>query len=295
MTARHVIVLTIGVFAVAWAAPLIRAASEGGTPVLVIAALRLTIAAPPMMALAAWRGVDDLRALTRRDWAVLLFSGVMLAAHFALWVAAIQRTSVLSGVVLVTMQPIFVALGAWLVLRERPSRAVLLGVGIAAGGALLLMTDDLDDRGSLLGNLLALSGGMASSAYIVAGRGARRKLSTASYTAVVYGLTAGLLLLALLATTTPAWGHSNDAYLYILLMALVPQLIGHNAFNWALGSIPAAIVAVAILGEPVVASAIAAVWLDEIPTLIEVFGGVIILIGVTVALRPGREGAPAAA
>ncbi|GMU41684.1 MAG: hypothetical protein AMXMBFR23_25500 [Chloroflexota bacterium] len=281
--------LLLGVLAVAWAAPLIRAASDAGAPALLIAALRLTLAAPPMVALAAWRGVDDLRGLARREWLLLLFAGVMLALHFALWVAAVQRTSVLSGVVLVTMQPIFVALGAWLVLREPPAREVVIGVGIAAAGALLLTFDDLDDRGSLIGNGLALLGGMASSAYIVAGRGARRRLSTASYTGVVYAVTAFVLLAMLLAAGTPVRGHASEVYLFILAMALVPQLIGHNAFNWALGSLPAAVVAVAILGEPVVAGAIAAVWLDEVPTLLEVAGGAVILAGVSVALRPGRE------
>ena len=293
MSGRHVAVLLIGVFAVSWAAPLIRAASDEGASVLLIAAMRLSLAAPPMMALAAWRGLDDLRALSRREWALLVFAGSALALHFALWVAAVQRTSVLSGVMLVTMQPIFVALGAWLVLRERPTREVLLGVSIAAAGALLLISDDLGDAGSLLGNALALAGGVASSAYFVAGRGARGHLSTASYSAVVYGVTAVVLVVLATSAGTPVRGLPTEAYLFIGAMALVPQLIGHSAFNWALGSLPAAVVAVAILGEPVAAAAIAAVWLDEMPTPLEVAGGVVILVGVTVALRPGREASTA--
>jgi drug/metabolite transporter (DMT)-like permease len=161
----------------------------------------------------------------------------------------------------------------------------MVGAVIALIGALLLAGDDLGNYGSLVGDLLALIGGLLSSAYLVIGRGARRRISTTSYGAGVYSMAALLLLVAVFVSGTPLMGHSTGSYAAIVALAIVPQLIGHNAFNWSLGFLPAAVVAVAILGEPVGATAIAAIVLDEMPTLLEFVGAVVVLFGVTVALR----------
>ncbi|MDA0301161.1 MAG: DMT family transporter [Chloroflexi bacterium] len=287
MTARHLLVLVTGVIAISWAAPLIRLAEPA--PALAIAALRLVIAAPPMVGIALWRGERDLGRIEARDRWLLALSAVALAAHFAFWVVSVQRTSILASVVLVTMQPLFVAIGAWLFLQERPTREVNLGIALGIAGAALLVGAGASDAGTLTGNLFALIGGVMSSVYLVIGRGARRRLSTATYGAVVYSLTAVLLVGLAVATGTALGGHPASSYAYIVLLALVPQLIGHNAMNWALGSLSAAVVAVAILGEPVGSALIAAVLLDEVPTLLEAAGGAVVLAGVYVALRGARR------
>jgi drug/metabolite transporter (DMT)-like permease len=252
---------------------------------MTIAALRLAIASPPMIGYAALRGVDDLRSARAGDRWTLVLAAVALAAHFVFWIAALQRTSVITGVVLVTMQPVFVGIGAWLFLRERPSRPVVVGAGIAFAGALLLAGDDLGDHGSLFGDLLAVIGGVMSSVYLVIGRGARQRLSTASYGAAVFTMTALLLLVAALVSGTALRGQPADSYLAIVALAIASQLVGHNALNWTLGFLPAAVVAVAILGEPVGATLIAAIVLDEVPTLLELAGAAVVLLGVYFALR----------
>ena len=286
MTARHLLVLAVGVFAVSWAAPLIRLA--GGAPVLVIAALRLSFAAPPMVAVAlATGGASEVRRLGRRDLLLLVASGIALAGHFAFWVASVQRTSILTGVVLVTMQPLFVSLGAWATLRERPGRHVVAGIALGGLGALLLTGLDLGRGGALTGDLFALIGALLVSVYMVIGRGVRARISTASYAGVVYSVTALVLLATVFATRTPLGGAPGAAYVYIALLAIGPQLVGHNAFNWALGSLPAAIVAVAILGEPVGASLIGAAVVHEVPSALQWLGAAVVLSGVYVALREG--------
>jgi len=292
VTARHLLVLVTGVIAISWAAPLIRLAEPA--PALAIAALRLVIAAPPMVGIALWRGERDLGRIEARDRWLLALSAVALAAHFAFWVVSVQRTSILASVVLVTMQPLFVAIGAWLFLHERPTREVNLGIVLGVVGAAMLVGAGASDAGTLSGNLFALIGGVMSSVYLVIGRGARRRLSTATYGAVVYSLTAVILVALAVGTGTALGGHPASSYGYIVLLALVPQLIGHNAMNWALGSLSAAVVAVAILGEPVGSALIAAVLLDEVPTLLEAAGGAVVLAGVYVALRGARRAALAA-
>ncbi len=292
MTNRHLVILGLGVFAVAWAAPFIRLASEAGAAALTIAALRLAFSAPPMLAAATWSGMRDLRWLTRRQWGLLLVSSVALALHFALWAASLERTSVATSVVLVTTEPVFVAIGAAVFLRERPSPAVVAGIAIALMGALVMVSDDWGDRGTMGGNLLALLGAAAVSVYVIVGRDARQRLSLTSYGAVVYSMTALILLAAALASGTHLVGLSGEAYLWIAAMALVCQLVGHNSINWSLGALPAAVVAVAILGEPVLTSVITAFVLDEVPTLLELGGGAVVLAGVFVALRGERRTSP---
>ncbi|MDP6605615.1 MAG: DMT family transporter [Dehalococcoidia bacterium] len=289
MTARHWLVLAVGVVAVSWAAPLIRLAEA---PAMVVAALRLSIAAPPVLGAALLRRRGELRGLTAADVAILALAGLALAGHFAFWVASVQRTSVVTSVVLVTTQPLFVSLGGWFFLGERPARAIFVAIAIALAGALLLAGADLGDGGSLSGDLFAVIGAALASVYLVAGRRVRASLSNLSYVAVVNTIAALVLLVALLLSGDVVRGLPRDAYLYIVLLALVPQLIGHSSFTWALGSLPAVLVAVAILGEPVGATLIAATLLDEVPTLLEWVGSAVVLLGVYVGLRSTTIGSP---
>ena len=282
MSRRPLLVLAAGVLAVSWAAPLIRLAEA---PAIVVAALRLGFAAPPVAGAALLLRRDELRRISRGDAAVLAVAGLALALHFAFWVASVQRTSIVASVVLVATQPLFVGLGAWLTLGERPTRALLLGIAIAFGGALLIASSDLGDAGSLAGDALALLGAAFASVYLIAGRGVRRGVSNLTYVAAVNSVAVLALLAMLLASGAQVGGHPRDAYLYILALALVPQLIGHSSLTWALGYVPAAVVAVAILGEPVGATLIAATLLDEVPTLLEWAGAAVVLAGVYIALR----------
>lgn len=287
MSRTEVIALVLGVFAVSWAAPLIRLAEA---PAVLVAALRLAIAAPPVALAALYWRHDELRTLTRGEVALLGAAGVALACHCLAWVAAVQQTSVIASAVLVTTQPLLVALAGWALLGERPSRGVALGIVIAAAGALLLAGDDLGDAGSLRGDELALAGAGFAAAYFLVGRRLRRSLSNLAYVGVVYPIAALALLVALAASGEPVRGHPSEAYAYIVLLALVPQLLGHTALNWALGSLTAVVVAIAVVGEPVGATLIAATLLDEPPTLLQTAGALGVLAGVFVALwRPSRE------
>ena len=278
------IVLLVGVAALSWAAPLIRLADS---PPLVVASLRMAFAALPLLAVSGLRRREELRLLARRALALLLLAGLALAAHFGFWVASLQDTSIAASTAIVATQPLIVGLGAWLWLRERPTRALFIAIAIAAAGALLLAGSDLGDGVSLRGDAFAALGAVFASIYLVAGRRVRARLSNVSYAALVNAIAAIALLAALAASGESLLGWGAEAYSFIVLLALVPQLMGHGALTWALGSLPAAVVAVAVLGEPVGATAIGATLLGERPTLIEALGAALLLAGVYVALRGG--------
>lgn len=287
MVQQHV-ALVVGVLSASFAAIFIRLADA---PPLVIAAYRLSLASLILAPVVLMRCRQDLARLTTRRLALMVASGVFLALHFALWISSLSYTTVASSVVLVTMNPVFVAVASYLLFREPVGRRVFLGVGICLGGALLIGYGDRAlGEGTVLGNVLAFLGALAIAGYFLIGRAVRRGLGVLGYAFVVYVSAAIFLVVAVLVWGYPMVGYSRETYVMCLLLALVPQLLGHMSLNWALRFVPATMITVAILGEPVAATGWARLILGEVPTVSQVVGGVLILGGVGVAFWSRRGG-----
>jgi drug/metabolite transporter (DMT)-like permease len=141
---------------------------------------------------------------------------------------------------------------------------------------------------TVMGDLYALLGAVFGAAYLMIGRRARPQASWLGYVGVVYPVAAVLLVASVLVAGDSFTGYSTKTFVMFGLLALVPQLVGHSAINWALAYVPATLVAVAILGEPVGATALAALILDELPSAFEIAGALLVMAGVYVALRRGR-------
>jgi len=269
---------------VSCAAVLIR---EADAPVLVIAAYRMGLAAVPAGALALATGRE--RASQDGLWAWPLLAGTFLALHFGFWIASLQQTSVITSVVLVTTTPVFVGLASPFVLGERVATATWAGISIAIMGASLMAAEDVGEGlGTVVGDLYALLGAIFAAGYLMTGRRARPQLSWVRYVGVVYPVAAVLLVVSVVVAGEPFTGYSTKTFVMLGLLALVPQLVGHTSINWALAYVPAAMVAVAILGEPVGATTLAALVLREMPSAFEIAGALLVLTGVYVVLRPGR-------
>ncbi len=278
--------LALGVSAVSSAAVIIRLAEA---PSLTIAAYRLAIAAVIVVPLGLAFEWGALRSLTRRQWGLVLAAAVCLAAHFAFWIASLEHTSVASSVVIVTSNPVMVAIGAALFLRERSSARVLAGIAVAVAGGVVIALGDwgLGDR-RLFGDMLAFLGAVAVAGYYIAGRSLRERLSILGYVAPVYGTAAVILVAAALATGAQLSGFGVEVYGWLVLLAFLPQLVGHSSLNWSLGYLPATVVATAVMAEPIGASLLAWVVLDEAPPVASVAGGALVLVGVFTTLTGGR-------
>ena len=300
VSSRPYVGIGVGILAVSAASLFIRYAQAEGVPSLVIAAYRLSLASLVLAPFAIGRHWLELRALNRRQWALVLTSGFFLGAHFAAWITSLAYTSVASSVVLVSSSPLFVALIAALVLRERLSRLVLAGLVLTLAGAAVVGLSDVCSlqgcppwqaflQGSaFVGDLLALLGALAFAVYLSAGRVLRASVSLTCYIFAAYATAALVLCAVVWATRLPVTGFTGQAYVWLGLLALVPQLIGHSAFNWALKYLPATYVSVTILAEPLGSSVLAAVLLREVPGIIQLAGSVLILAGILVASRqPG--------
>ncbi len=284
--------LLVGVVAVSASAILIKLC---GLSAANIAAGRMTLAVIGMAPFALRPARRALKSLGRNEVALLVLAGVGLGVHFAVWVASLRYTSVASSVILVTTNPLFVSLGSRFWLKEPLSRRLIAGLVVAGAGAVVVAGSDA--RGpahALAGDLLALAGAVMFSIYLLAGARLRTRLSTTAYTFPIYAVCAGVLLM-LAAGLEPgglrefAVADGRD-WTLLLLMAIVPTLIGHNCLNWALRYVPSPVVAMAILGEPVLAS-VFAYWIlgEEISTGLAVGGG-LILAGVFVAVTGAAAG-----
>ena len=279
--AKHYFILSIGVVAVSFGAIFTRLAEA---PFLVIAVYRLALASLIISPVACIYSGKELRSLSKKSIILSLLAGFFLALHFAFWIASLSYTTVASSVVLVTSHPIFVALASYFLFHEKLKRRTILGIGICLIGAVLIgYSDSRIGLAAFAGDLLALMGALAIAAYFLIGRKLRPSTGILSYTFLVYGSATLFLLAATLVSGYSLSGYSTSTYVMLILLALVPQLLGHSTLNWSLRFMPATLVAIAILGEPVGATILASLFLDEIPTLIQLVGGIFILSGIFVA------------
>ena len=278
---RFYLLLPIGIIAISTASIFIKLCDA---PVLIIATYRLMLASLILSPFAynkkPWRGWE------RKEIGWFLLSGVLLSLHFAFWITSLKYTSVASSVVLVTTHPIFVGVGGWLFLRERLGLNLILGIALSVLGSGLISYGDVSlSKEALTGDGFALLGAIAASGYLLVGREMRKNQDLLSYIFPVYSTAGLILILFSLIFQEPFFGYSSSTYFYLFLLALVPQLIGHTTFNWALRYLPASMVAIAILGEPIGSTLLAYFILGEGLTIWKILGGISIFAGILVALR----------
>lgn len=289
--------LGIGLLAVSTASIIIRFAQNDGAASLAIAAYRLTLASLFVLPLALWRGRAELHALSRRGWALASVSGVFLGLHFGLWITSLAYTTVASSVVLVSTAPLFVALIAAVFLRENISPPLAAGMSVATvGGIIVGLSDACTARGcppvseflrgpAFFGDALALAGAVAIALYYSLGRRLRASMSLVVYIGLTYGAAAMVLGVAALGLRVPLTGYAPQTYFWFLLLALMPQLVGYSALNWALKYLPATYVSVTVLGEPVGSTLLAMFLFGETPSWLKVIGGALTLVGILIASR----------
>ena len=291
--------IPVGILAVSTASIFIRFIQAEGVSSLVIAALRLTIACLILAPIALQRHRDELRILNKREIFLALLSGAFLAVHFATWITSLEYTTVASSVVFVSTSPLWVAILAPLTIKEPVSRVILIGMGLAlVGGVIVGLSDSCTFEGgsidcpplsdffagkAFLGDALALAGAFAAAGYFLIGRRVREKVSLIPYIFLVYGMAAVILVIIMLAAGESPFGYSPQIYIWLILLALIPQLLGHSTFNWALGYLSAAYVSITLLGEPIGSAILAFFILDEVPSGLMLFGAILILIGILIA------------
>ena len=230
----------------------------------------------------------ELRNLPRSTLLTMVGIGLILAAHFALWITSLGLTSVASSVILVTAHPVLVGPISHFFLKERLSYINSIGIAISILGVGILVVGNYGlSTMTLEGNILAMLGGIAAGFYILGGRKIRKTVSVASYATVVYGVGTIALFIICLFFSAPVHGLSLRDYEIILLMAVTAGIFGHTLYNWSLGHVRASLASVVLLGEPLGSTllAFALPWIHQIPSQYTVVGGGIILSGIYLTAR----------
>lgn len=280
------LILVVAVLAVSTSAPLIRYAAPA--PALTVAASRVCLASVLLWILApgAW---GMLARLPRREQLLVLGSGLLLGAHFAVWISSLYLTSTAASVALVATQPIFAALFAR-ALGDSIQGREITGMLVASAGCLALGGGDLwhGDITAVAGDALALAGAATAAGYLLVGRRLRQALPLMAYLAMVNGVAGLALLVTAVIADAPFAGFDGRVYLAIALAAVVPSLVGHSLLNWAVRRTPAHLVALAILGEPVGAALLTWLFFAEIPPVHAAAGGAVILAGILLGFTGKR-------
>jgi drug/metabolite transporter (DMT)-like permease len=292
------------ILAVSTASIFIRFAQNDGVPSLVIAALRLTFATLMLAPITFIKHRAELQKLSRKTLLLGILSGVFLSIHFATWISSLEYTTVASSVVFVSTGPLWVALLSPMLLNERLARTALIGLGLALlGGTIIGLSDacavtsnglacpalaDILHGRAMWGNFLALLGALTVTGYLIIGRKLRADMSLIPYIFLVYGMAAVSLMVITFISGNSLLGYAPQSYGWIFLLAAIPQLIGHSTYNWALKYLPAALVAVTTLGEPIGSAVLAFFILKETPTPTVITGGILILAGIYLASRRNK-------
>lgn len=282
-------ILALSLLGISVAGPLVRLSSAD--PV-VIAVWRLgfslLIVAAFLVVTGEWR---DWKRVTRAEFVLAAGGGICLALHFWAWNASIHLTTIAASVTLVSLQPAVVAAISAVALREPPSRRQQAGIAIAIVGAFIIAAPDL--RGGLApagnraleGNLLAMSAAVTAAIYYSIGRRLRATLGIWAYVSIVYSAAFVTLALIAMARGIPLGPQPPTEIGIFAALAVGPMLIGHTGMNWALKYLPAYVVNLTVLGEPVGATMLGAFIpaIRQIPTIATLVGGAIVLTGVIIA------------
>ena len=285
------LVLLTGVVCASSASILIRLADA---PTLVVAFYRLAYAAVLHAALSTF-ALGKYRDFDSKTLKYSLFAGFALAVHFVLWIYSLEYTTVAASTVLVSFHPIFTAVLAYFILREGFSLSKILCIIMALLGTVVIAYGDYGQPGTLLGDGLALGGALAVAVYFLIGRTVRARVPTLPYTTTVYASASLCVLLMLAMSGESLRGYSAREHLIFVALAIVPTLLGHTLFSWSLKHLDAFYVSASVLGEPVGATIMAYLVLQELPGIHQAAGGILILIGLAflIATKHGGSGLPA--
>jgi drug/metabolite transporter (DMT)-like permease len=281
--AKNLLLLFIAVVAVSWAAIFIKFT---GAPPLATAFYRMSFATLFVLPLALRKSLPELPKLKGKILILTLLSGVFLGFHFATWIASLDYTSISNSVVLVTTQPIFVAILSHFLLKEKINLAILFAIVLALLGSFIISGGDFKvGKANFLGDVLALIGAIMAAAYLLCGRVVRQELSLITYISTVYFISALVLGILCLFWGAPLYPYAPKTFLWFIFLGLIPTVIGHSLYNWALKYLKAYLVGMSILGEPVGATILAYLIFKQIPPTLTYLGAAAIFAGIFLVFR----------
>ena len=281
--------LFVAVAAISFAAILFRKAEP--THPLVSAGIRLAVASVLLSPFVV-RAVRGGR-LPRRVVKGALLAGLFYGVHFGAWVWSLALTTVAASVTVVTATPLLLAAAAVVTGRDRPSGRLWMALALAAVGVSIIGGTDLgSSTEALVGDGLALLGCAGMAGYLLVGRRLGKDLDVLAFAGIATGVAAVALLSISAALGIDLRPASGEALVYLVLAALLPQLVGHNLLTWSLRHTTPTVVGMSTVGEPVGSTLLGLLLLGEVPSAMVAAGCGVTLVAVILALSARRDPRP---
>ena len=272
------LVVLIGVIFVSFSPIFVKLSNA---PSIIVATYRMIITVLIMAPSFAMKNTTEVKKTDFKIILLAMLSGFFLALHFATWMASINYTSIASSTILVNLNPLIVTVLSYFILKEKPTRKILLAIFLTFIGSIIIaMGDSSLGSNVLYGDILAILGALFASGYMVIGRIVRQHLSATSYNFITYSFSSIFLLIIVFINSTPLYPYPLNEWLIFFSLALFSTILGHNLFNWALKYINPTYVSTSILGEPVFATVWALFIFKEVPEIWKIIGCLLIVYGI---------------
>lgn len=252
-------------------------------PSLVISAYRMLFTVLILLIPIIMKERRQLLNIKRNDFILCMISGIFLALHFATWISSIKMTTIASSTVLVNLNPIFVAIASLFLFKEKLNSKAISGIIIAfVGGAIIAFNDNSASLSThaIKGDILAFLGSIFMAGYLIIGKIVRKNINNINYVFIVYTSATIVLFVLCIFTKTPLYPYPINEFILFLCLAFFCSILGHTIYNWMIHYLPATLISISTLGEPIFASIIALVLLREIPSKLTVIGGLTIISGI---------------
>lgn len=270
--------IIIGVISVALSAIFVKLSTADAG---VIAFYRMLFTVLLLLPVFLMKHRHEVLKFTKKDWLFSSIAGIFLAFHFILWFESLNYTSVASSTVLVTLQPIFAFVGTYFFFKEKISMKTILSAVVAISGSVIISWGDFQLSGdAFYGDMLALAGCALITAYLLFGQEVRKRLTLITYTFVLYSISTVTLFFYVLIKGEAFAPYSPSNWFWFFMLALIPNLLGHSLFNWAIKWVSTNVISIAILFEPVGAAILAYYIFHETLTVSQIVGGIIVISGI---------------
>ncbi|MBU5468694.1 DMT family transporter [Virgibacillus sp. MSJ-26] len=276
---------TISIIVISFAAIFVKWSSAPST---ILSMYRMFIACLFLIPV-VWMKRAEFKKITKKNWLLLIFSGMFLGTHFALWFKSLELTTVASSTIILALQPIVALAGGFLVYKERTTLSTILIICISFIGVVLVGWGDIGvGRTAIIGDVLSFLCVVAVVCYLLIGQNAVKKVSHWVYSFCVFFFAGLFLMIFNIIASVPMVGYPAREWGIFVLLAIFPT-VAHLIYNWLLNYVDSTTISMSILGEPVGATILAAILLGEQVTVWQLIGGVLVLVGVFVFLMQQKR------
>ncbi|WP_035445081.1 DMT family transporter [Bacillus sp. UNC41MFS5] len=280
--------LTISIIAISFSAIFVK---WSDAPASILSMYRMWFASLLMVPI-VWNKRNEFKNIVKKDWLFLFFSGVFLALHFVLWFGSLKLTTVASSTIILALQPIVSLVGGFFLFKERTTLSALMTMGIAIIGAMMIGWGDFGvSNDAIMGDLLSFFSVISVVGYLLIGQSIVKKVSHWLYSFCVFFAASIVLTIYNVSTGVALTGYPAKEWGIFLLLATVPT-VSHVINNWLLNYVNATTISMSILGEPVGATILAVILLNEQLVTWQIIGGMLVLLGVFFFLSQKQKPLP---